>query len=777
MGISNSDLNEVQLKAVKNYLGPSMVIAGAGSGKTRVLTYKVVYLLEQGVKPENILALTFTNKAAREMKERVLSIAGNKNAGHIWMGTFHSMFSRILRNEATSIGYSSSFSIYDTIDSKNLIKKIITELNLDENIYKPGNIHNRISLAKNNLISAQAYISNKQLIDDDSRANRSKTCEVYKIYSFRCIRAGAMDFDDLLLNTNILFRDFPEILAKYQNRFSHILVDEYQDTNFSQYLIIKKLSAKNKNITVVGDDAQSIYSFRGAKIENILNFKNDYPNYKLFKLEQNYRSTQNIVEAANSLISKNQDRISKNVWSEKERGDKIRIIKAITDFEEGFLISNSIYENRNHKQLSYNNFAILYRTNAQSRIFEESLRKQNIPYRIYGSISFYQRKEIKDLISYFRLCINPNDEEALLRIINYPVRGIGKTTINKLIEYANNTNLNIWKIINEIKSHNPGLNSGLLVKIKQFSLLINDFRSKLETKDAFSLATYIAEKTNILKELHNDKSPENISKFENIHELLNSIHEFSDTINQEDKFVGLDRFIENVSLLTNLDENKDESVDKVSMMTIHTAKGLEFDYVYITGLEEELFPSRLSASNIKELEEERRLLYVAITRAKTQANLSYTQSRYRWGKPVNCVPSRFIREIDESYLNYVDTNNGNAATFQENGDRRKSFFNKRNKESANTIKSQIISKNLKRIDNSLKKSKQTSLSLDNKSDSEFHNYLEIKIGNRVEHQRFGIGKVVNIEGSQPNIKAIVDFQNSGVKQLLLKFARLKIIDD
>jgi len=774
VGLFFKDLNDIQLKAVKNHKGPSMVIAGAGSGKTRVLTYKIAYLLDQGIKAENILALTFTNKAAREMRERVLSLASDSTGGKIWMGTFHSMFSRILRNEASFLGYPSTFSIYDTVDSKNLIKSIISELKLDENIYKAGNIHNRISLAKNNLISSEAYSNNNQLINDDIRANKGKTAEIYKIYSGRCKRAGAMDFDDLLLNTNILFRDYPEILAQYQDRFMYILVDEYQDTNFSQYLIIKKLSDKYKNITVVGDDAQSIYSFRGAKIENILNFKNDYPEYNLFKLEQNYRSTKNIVEAANSLISKNLDRISKNVWSEKERGDKIRIVKALTDIEEGFIISNSIFENRIGKQLSYKDFAILYRTNAQSRIFEEALRKQNIPYRIYGSISFYQRKEIKDIISYFRLCVNPNDEEALFRVINYPIRGIGKTSVNRITDYANNQDISIWEIISNLDSHKPGLNRGIEEKIKAFSSLINDFISRIDTMDAYSMAKYIAEKTNILSELYNDKSPENLNKFENTQELLNGIREFTNTIQHEDKFIGLDKYIENVSLLTSLDENKDESSEKVSLMTVHTAKGLEFDYVYIAGLEEELFPSRLSSSDIKELEEERRLLYVAITRARTQACLSYTQSRYRWGKPVNCTPSRFIREIDEAYVQFTDNDNFEPENRYNNN--QQAFYRKKASSSTERIKPSVISKKLKKIDSSLK-SKSATVQRNKSSANDSLIYNEIKTGDTVEHQRFGIGVVFSIEGVHPNIKALVDFKNSGRKQLLLKFARLKIINN
>ncbi|MFC2132833.1 ATP-dependent helicase, partial [Bacteroidota bacterium] len=646
----SKNLNTVQLEAVKDYSGPSLIIAGAGSGKTRVLTYRIAYLLEKGIDPNSILALTFTNKAAREMKERIFSFISDSDANKIWIGTFHSMFSRILRTEAKSLGYTSSFTIYDSIDSKNLIKSIIRELKLDDNIYKPGNIAQRISLAKNNLISAQAYNNNSELISSDQSTNKERTGEIYKIYSSRCFRAGAMDFDDLLLNTNILFRDFPEILAKYQDKFRYILVDEYQDTNFSQYLIIKKLSGKYKNICVVGDDAQSIYSFRGAKIENILNFKNDYPEYKLFKLEQNYRSTQNIVNAANSLIKKNKNRISKNVWSDNENGEKVKIIKTLTDHEEGFIVSNSIFENHQNKQLSYKNFAILYRTNAQSRIFEESLRKQNIPYRVYGSISFYQRKEIKDMISYFRLCVNPNDEEAILRIINYPARGIGKTTIDKIRKCAQENNKNLWGIITGLDKLDAGLNKGTVDKLKGFSLLLNDFSSKIETKDASSLALYIAEKTNILKDLLSDSSPENFSKSENISELLNGIREFTDNHETEDKFIGLDRYIENVSLLTSMDEKNNNEIDKVSIMTIHSAKGLEFDHVYIVGLEEDLFPSQLSSSSQKELEEERRLFYVAITRAKKLAVITYTQSRYKWGKPINCIPSRFIREIDESFI-------------------------------------------------------------------------------------------------------------------------------
>jgi len=592
-----SDLNEAQHKAVVNKDGPSLVIAGAGSGKTRVLTYRIAYLLSQGIPPDNILALTFTNKAAREMKERIGKLVGPDLAGQLWMGTFHSIFARILRSEGSHMGYPSSFTIYDSSDSRSLIKKIIKELNLNDQIYKPGEIQGRISSSKNNLVTPAAYFSSSQLMEKDSRTRKPRIADIYKLYAQRCKKADAMDFDDLLLNMHILLRDFPEVLEKYQDQFRYILVDEYQDTNYVQYLIAKQLSSKYNNISVVGDDAQSIYSFRGARIENILNFKHDYPGYKLYKLERNYRSTRNIVEAANSIIAKNQDQISKKVYSKKEKGEKIRLIRAATDNEEGYLIANSIQDAIFGQQIRHRDIAILYRTNAQSRIFEEALRKLNIPYKIYGSLSFYQRKEIKDLIGYFRLTVNPYDEEALRRIINYPARGIGQTTVLKLEQQAATRDARIWDILQDTASCQQLFNQGTIRKLDAFTAMIKGYQAKLNTMEAFDLAFFIAESSGLLKDLHNENSPENLSKYENLQAILNGIKEYVES--QEDsESTGLDAFLQSISLLTDADTEKKEDRDKVTIMTAHAAKGLEFQCVFVTGLEEELFPSRMSSSTL-----------------------------------------------------------------------------------------------------------------------------------------------------------------------------------
>ncbi|MQY79316.1 MAG: AAA family ATPase, partial [Bacteroidetes bacterium] len=589
-----NELNKAQREAVVNYKGPSLVIAGPGSGKTRVLTYRIAYLLNEGVPAGSILALTFTNKAAKEMKDRVKQIVGFETARALWMGTFHSIFAKILRFESKHLGYPSNYTIYDKVDSKNVVKSVIKDMDLDDQVYKANDVLNRISAAKNSLITAQAYDNNPELKERDKIAGTPRISELYKLYAARCFKAKAMDFDDLLLNTNILFRDFPEILKKYQGKFSYILVDEYQDTNFAQYLIVNKLAEKHKNVCVVGDDAQSIYSFRGAKIENILNFRNDYPGYTIFKLEQNYRSTQKIVEAANSLIQKNRGQIHKTIWSKNKAGENIKVIRVLTDTEEGFVISNSILDTKLTQQLQFQDFAILYRTNAQSRIFEESLRKKNIPYKIYGSISFYQRKEIKDLLAYFRLIINNQDEEAFKRIINYPARGIGKTTLNKLDNYSNAKNINIWNIIKETDQYSVELNKGIRNKIQSFAQIIVDFSSKLKKIDAYDLAFEIASSTGLLKDLYNGKSPEEISKYENIQELLNGIKEFTQNPERSGKFVSLEEYMENVVLLTDADKEKEDDKNKVAIMTIHSAKGLEFQHVYIAGVEKDLFPSHLS---------------------------------------------------------------------------------------------------------------------------------------------------------------------------------------
>lgn len=764
------ELNPVQREAVENITGASLVIAGAGSGKTRVLTYRIAHLLNKGIKPYSILALTFTNKAAKEMKDRISSIVGLQQAQSLWMGTFHSIFSKILRYEAEHLGFDSNFTIYDTQDSRNLFRAIIKEMQLDDKVYKANEVQNRISSAKNNLVTANAYAQNDKAQKADMQSRRPLIHEIYKRYSHRCRQANAMDFDDLLLQTNILFKTKPEILAKYQDKFKYVLVDEYQDTNYSQYLIVKKLAENHKNVCVVGDDAQSIYSFRGAKIENILNFRNDYPDYKLYKLEQNYRSTQTIVNAANSIIHKNKGQIKKVSFSENDIGDKIKVVKALTDHEEGYLISNDIFETRMREHCSYQDFAILYRTNAQSRIFEESLRKLNLPYKIYGGLSFYQRKEIKDLLAYCRMAVNPNDEEAIKRVINYPKRGIGATTINKLQDAAAQNACSIWNIICGLHQRPYGLNAGTISKITKFANLIAGFQSKLETESAFDMASDIAKSTGIIKELYNDRSPEGVSRHENIQELLNGIQEFTQNALEEGKELHLPNFLEDVALLTDQDNEKDEDREKITLMTIHSAKGLEFPYLFIVGLEEELFPSQMASGTSQELEEERRLFYVALTRAEKRATLSFARSRYKWGNMSYPRPSRFIREIDERYLEFgydeAPEFSGNTAnqnqshTEYEIPSEPTRFQQKRNFSSKPKLTKPLV---------------RTKVSENNDPNFSPSNPELIQAGMVVEHQRFGKGKVLQIEGSKPNIKASVFFKTVGQKHLLLKFAKLKII--
>ncbi|MCF6239900.1 MAG: UvrD-helicase domain-containing protein [Bacteroidales bacterium] len=762
------ELNEIQRQAVETIEGPSLVIAGAGSGKTRVLTYRIAHMLNLGIHPANILALTFTNKAAREMKERIAKMVGEQTAHYLWMGTFHSLFAKILRFEADLIGYPSSFSIYDTQDSKNLIKTICKELHLDPQVYKSNEVLGRISNAKNNLITAKIYAGNFQIRETDKHSRKPEIYRIYEIYERRCKNAGAMDFDDLLLKTNILFDMHPEVLKKYQEKFKYILVDEYQDTNFSQYLIIKKLALSHQNLCVVGDDAQSIYAFRGARIENILNFKKDYPGFRLFKLEQNYRSTKNIVNAANSVIRKNKNQIQKNVFSEKEQGNKIKIIEAFTDHEEGHIIANMINDIRYSEHHKYSDFAILYRTNAQSRILEEALRKKNIPYRIYGGLSFYQRKEIKDLLAYFRLIINPLDDEAFKRIINYPKRGIGNTSLNKLLNFARENNLSAWQAAIKLNSENIGLSSAVIKKIHEFMGIISKFSAMINTGEAYETARQIAIQSGILKELYGDKTPEGISRYENIQELLNGIKEFTSTENDEGMKPSLVDYIQNVSLLTNEDNTKEEDNDKVNLMTIHSAKGLEFKNVFLAGLEEELFPSKFSSSNISELEEERRLFYVAITRAENQLFISYAKTRYRWGQLDNCVPSRFIRDINPDFIEMENAllsmknfskKHTNSIGNQEN----KAIFTGNSKNTQGDFKQK-----LKKLNNTSKVS-----SSNQNSNTKILN--EIKAGVFVNHQRFGKGKVLTVEGVFPNAKATIEFDTGGKKQLLLKFAKLEII--
>ena len=766
-----NELNEAQREAVVNVDGPSLVIAGAGSGKTRVLTSRVTHLIKKGAPADTILALTFTNKAAREMKERIIQIAGFEATRYLWMGTFHSMFARILRVEAASLGYPKDFTIYDTQDSRNLVKTIIKELELDDKIYKVSEVWRRISSAKNNLITARAYSSNNEIIEQDKRQRKERIQDIFKIYSSRCYRSGAMDFDDILLNINVLFRDFKDILSKYQEQFQYVLVDEYQDTNFAQYLIVKSLSEKHRNLFVVGDDAQSIYSFRGARIENILNFKNDYPDYKLYKLEQNYRSTRNIVDAANSLISRNTGQIPKKIFSKNESGNKIKIIRAETDIEEGFLTSNSIFDTALEKQLKYSEFAILYRTNAQSRIFEAALRKRNIPYRVYGSLSFYQRKEIKDMLAYCRFVINPNDDEALKRIVNYPARGIGKTSMLRVEKCANEKDLSMWEIIMDPENFETGLNRGAKGKLKIFSSLIESFAMDLEKSDAYDLAFRIATETGILKELYNSDSPEELSKYENIQELLNGIREFVSGQEEEDGFAGLGEFLQDVALLTDADTNLKDDRNKVSVMTVHAAKGLEFKCVYISGMEEELFPSVMSSASLKELEEERRLFYVALTRAETQITISFTETRFRWGVLNYCKPSRFIKEIEDMYLDWPIGYMSNGITNQLDKLSTKSVPSwKKGRTTVSTPK-QIVPPGGKKWIKLGQAEKAHRIDPDFKASEP----EKIQAGMEVEHIRFGKGKVLNVENSGTNRKATVFFNSHGQKQLLLKFAKLKLL--
>ena len=746
------ELNHEQRKAVIHKDGPLMVIAGAGSGKTRVLTHRVIHLLKEGVNPFHILSLTFTNKAAKEMRHRIENIIGNSISKNLWMGTFHSVFSKILRFESEKINYPKNFTIYDTEDSKHLIKSIIKEFNLDRDIYKTGLIRNRISSLKNNFITYQKYIENKELALQDQIAKRTEFGRIYQAYQNRCHKASAMDFDDLLIKTYELLKLFPELLKKYQEKFQYILIDEYQDTNHIQYLIVKKLASKFMNICVVGDDAQSIYSFRGANIQNILNFKSDYPNYTSYKLEQNYRSSSTIVEAANRIIKNNKKQIHKTVWTENPKGEKIIVVKTTSDNDEGKLVANTISDIEIRKQAHHQNFAILYRTNAQSRALEESLRKRNIPYKIYGGLSFYQRKEIKDLLAYYRLAINPNDEEALKRIINFPRRGIGLTTLQSLTLLANNNNTSIWEIINNLDS-SCNINKGTQKKLKNFALLINEFIIISKGQDAYFSSEEIAKKSGIFNELYNDKSPEGVSRFENIQELLNGIRNFVEQA--EEKSSKLEDFMQDVALLSDQDTENDKDLNKVTLMTVHAAKGLEFPYVFVVGLEENMFPNIMSSESQESLEEERRLFYVAITRAEKRLFLSFASTRFKWGQFIESEKSRFIDEIDEKYLQKHEhsTSIGSVKS-------KKIIYSK----------SQLIGNKLQLQINNRKLKKVTNISKKNYSETE-----KIQNGMNVKHSSFGIGKIINISGEGANKKATVFFKGIGQKNMLLKFAKLEII--
>ena len=745
-----NNLNNSQLESTLQMDGPMIVIAGAGSGKTRVLTYKIAYLMTEGVDPFNILALTFTNKAAKEMKERIATIVGNE-AKNLWMGTFHSVFARILRIEAHKIGYTSNFTIYDSDDSQKLVSRIIKEFNLDKDQYKYKSIFSRISSMKNSFITPNDYLNNEELLLSDKISNRSKFYQIYNEYVERCFKAGAMDFDDLLLKTNELLNSYPDTLSKYQNIFKYILVDEYQDTNHSQYLIIRALSDKFQNICVVGDDAQSIYSFRGANINNILNFQKDFPDSKIFRLEQNYRSTKNIVNAANSLIENNQKRLKKNVWTENESGEKISVNKLLTDGEEGRFVASSIFENKMQSQLQNSDFAILYRTNAQSRSFEDALRKKNISYRVYGGLSFYQRKEIKDVLAYLRLLINPDDEQAFKRIINFPARGIGQTTLNKIAVEAKNSSVSDYIFIKDFLKSSEILNNSTKNKLLDFVIMIESIKNKLEHADAFDITKEVLKLSGLYNLYKNDESLEGINRIQNIEELLNGIKDFVE--NNEKGQASVSFFLQDVALATDQDNDTNDK-NKVSLMTIHLAKGLEFPYVYIVGLEENLFPSAMNLNSRTELEEERRLFYVALTRAEKKIYLSYVLSRYRWGKPIDSEKSRFIDEIKGEYLQNNVIQRSISKDFSQ-----KSQFNKvgiRYKKPETRP-----AKNFVKLKTSSFKS--------NLFDS------KLIVGNIVIHERFGKGEVISIEGQGGDRKAEIKFEKGGLKKLLLRFSRLEII--
>ena len=757
-----SQLNEAQQEPTTHVDGPLMVIAGAGSGKTRVLTYRIAYLMQQGIDAFCILALTFTNKAAREMKTRIAEIVGESESKNLWMGTFHSIFARILRAEADRLGYPSSFTIYDTQDSERLVKSIIKEMNLDTDIYKPKQIRNRISSFKNSLITVRAYHDNPELVEADREARRSAMGNIYKNYVERCFKAGAMDFDDLLLKTNELLNRFPDVLAKYQDRFRYILVDEYQDTNHSQYLIVKALADKFQNLCVVGDDAQSIYAFRGANIENILSFHKDYPEAKTYRLEQNYRSTEYIVEAANSVINHNQNKLDKTVWTANEKGEKILIHRSPSDGDEGRYVAQSIFERAMNLQLPYASFAILYRTNAQSRAMEDALRKRNIPYRVYGGLSFYQRKEVKDILAYLRLIVNPKDEESLRRVINYPARGIGQTTMNKLVVAAQEHNLSLFEVADQANHLPLQISASAKTKLVNFATLIKSFQVANGNQDAFETADMVAKKTGLVQELKKEGTPEAINRVENIEELLNGIRDFVEGQREiVDAKGSLVEFLEDVALATDFD-NETANENSVSLMTVHLAKGLEFPHVFIVGMEDDLFPSAMNMNSRAELEEERRLFYVALTRAEKQATLTYTQSRYRWGKLNDAEPSRFLTEIDSSYVdnrvvesNYEFKPLVDPSIFSD--DQPKVRYKKPPTKST----PKRLPKNLKPVSTS--------------SQSPAVELAVLEVGARVSHNRFGAGTIVSIEGNGGDAKALIDFDVNGRKNLLLRFAKLDIL--
>ncbi len=777
-----SQLNEPQRRAVEYLDGPALVIAGAGSGKTRVLTYKIVHLLYNGYEPYRILALTFTNKAAREMRERIEKLVGQQTASKLWMGTFHSVFSKILRINAERIGFKHDFTIYDQADSRSLVKTIIKDMQLDEKVYKPNVIQSAISAAKNALVSPQQYELDRDLMEADRRSRRPMLSEIYKAYKSRCFLAGAMDFDDLLYYTNVLLRDNPDLLAHYREYFRYILVDEYQDTNFAQHLIVSQLCNAANNLCVVGDDAQSIYSFRGANIKNILNLRKAYPNLVTFKLEQNYRSTQNIINAANSLIAKNKYQIPKRVFSENEIGNRIEVVKCYSDYEESFQVANRVAQRKIESGDSYDEFAILYRTNAQSRILEESLRKRNIPYRIYGGLSFYQRKEIKDAIAYFRLAVNPDDDEALRRIINTPARGIGETTVNKLVRAAIDSRQSIWKVITSSDSAELNVNSGTRKKLDSFALLIQGFiDANSAGNDAEALAVKIIRETQLLSNLISDRTPESISKQENLNELLNGVKEFvSSQQEQGQEGVGLSDYLAQISLLTDQDEQQSDE-PRVTLMTVHAAKGLEFSNVFIVGLEEELFPSAMASASPAEIEEERRLLYVAITRAKHFCMMSYASKRYRNGQEAICQPSRFLRDIDTRYLLLSGgTNLQNSPMFNPVQSYRDSFhsapYQRKPERSGGTLSNQYGLTIGSGVAYPKPSGQNATPAASQAGGFGLHTPEELNVGMKIVHERFGAGTILEVDTSASNARIVVQFKNLDTKTLLLKFAKFKIIN-
>lgn len=769
------ELNENQRDAVLYNDGPSLVVAGAGSGKTRVLTYKIAYLLENGYEPCNILALTFTNKAAREMKERIARQVGEKRARHLWMGTFHSVFSRILRAEASYIGFTSRFTIYDTADSKSLIRSIIKEMGLDEKVYRPGSVQARISHAKNHLVSPDGYAANKEAYEGDLAAKMPAIRDIYRRYWERCRQAGAMDFDDLLVYTYILFRDHLDVLSRYREQFRYVLVDEYQDTNYAQHSIVLQLTGENQRVCVVGDDAQSIYSFRGADIDNILYFTKVYPNTKVFKLEQNYRSTQTIVCAANSLIEKNEHQIRKEVFSEKEKGEAIGMFQAYSDVEEGEIVVNKIAELRREHDYGYADFAILYRTNAQSRVFEEALRKRSMPYKIYGGLSFYQRKEIKDIIAYFRLVVNPDDEEAFKRIINYPARGIGETTVGKIISSATENGVSLWRVVCEPEAYELKIAKATYNRLTEFREMIESFILQVPDKSAAEIGTDLIRRSGIINEVCQDNSPENLSRRENIEELVNGINDFCAMRQEEgNPNISLSDFLSEVALLTDQDSDKQNDGEKVTLMTVHSAKGLEFRNVFVVGMEENLFPSGLAGNSPRAMEEERRLFYVAITRAEEHCFLSFAKTRYRYGKMEFGSPSRFLRDIDTRFLRLPQDDEWERRV-DEGAERFRAserFTARSSKGMRERPKVQVIAPTVPR---NLKKVTDTPVS--SSAAPGAAGVMGVEPGQVIEHERFGMGKVMKVEGEGDNAKATIHFQNAGDKQLLLRFARFKIVEE